>query len=257
MNVFFIVLAGAILFIMVLFLFCRYREGFEENIYFLTFGAGGQNYYDAVNRITEEIRQLQIFHPIKSYTDVDLDDEFTSRHAQFIKNNKRGYGYWLWKPYLIMKTLEEMQDNEIMLYLDAGCEVRNDVQGMMGLIEQCKKEEIVYSLTGHDEKSHTKMDLILALGMNTTEYKDGPQYQATAIFLKKTPKIVELVKEWYSLGCNYHFIDDSPSVAPNDIHFIEHRHDQSTFSLLVKKYKYTGENHIFAEPNPIQFSRRR
>lgn len=30
------------------------------------------------------------------------------------------------------------------------------------------------------------------------------------------------------------FIDDSPSVIPNDPNFIENRHDQSIFSLLAK-----------------------
>ena len=44
-----------------------------------------------------------------------------------------------------------------------------------------------------------------------------------------------LVNRWYELCCNYHLIDDSPSIAPNLPEFIEHRHDQAIFSLLTKK----------------------
>jgi hypothetical protein len=46
----------------------------------------------------------------------------------------------------------------------------------------------------------------------------------------------ELVSEWYTLSCDYHNIDDTPSILPNLENFKEHRHDQSIFSLLTKKY---------------------
>ena len=56
------------------------------------------------------------------------------------------------------------------------------------------------------------------------------------------------------LFCNYHLINDTPSISneseiilsipntdiwfPKYIKFSEHRHDQSIFSLLAKKYNY-------------------
>ena len=47
---------------------------------------------------------------------------------------------------------------------------------------------------------------------------------------------LHLVNEWYKLACDYHILDDSPSIAKNSRHFKDHRHDQSIFSLLTKKY---------------------
>lgn len=32
-----------------------------------------------------------------------------------------GYGKWIWKPYLILKKLEEIPLNHGVLYLDSGC----------------------------------------------------------------------------------------------------------------------------------------
>jgi len=49
-------------------------------------------------------------------------------------------------------------------------------------------------------------------------------------------KTRDLVNEWYSVACKYNLIDDSPSIKPNAEGFKEHRHDQSIFSLLTKKY---------------------
>jgi len=66
-----------------------------------------------------------MFNKIISYNDKDLnnDEEFWKKHGNFIENNKRGNGYWIWKPYIIMKNLDLMNDNDILLYLDCGCEV--------------------------------------------------------------------------------------------------------------------------------------
>ena len=44
------------------------------------------------------------------------------------------------------------------------------------------------------------------------------------------------MKLWYNISLNHHLIDDTPSKSPNFKEFIEHRHDQSIFSLLTKLY---------------------
>ena len=49
---------------------------------------------------------------------VKKDEIFWENHSSFIENNKKGYGYWLWKPYIIKKTLEKMKKGDILLYLD-------------------------------------------------------------------------------------------------------------------------------------------
>ena len=72
------------------------------------------------------------------------------------------------------------------------------------------------------------------------------------IFLKKTDINIKLVSEWYNLmiSQNYHLIDDSPSIISNDITFVEHRHDQSCFSLLMKKYnRFVIPDETYFHPN--------
>lgn len=61
-----------------------------------------------------------------------------------------------------------------------------------------------------------------------------------------------MVNEWYELGCDYHNIDDSPSILKNIDGFIEHRHDQSIFSLLTKKYNLFSERSLY---NSIHYIR--
>ena len=94
-------------------------------LHFITFGGGSENYYQAVERLCGQVKSLEIFDSITGYTDKDIksDEVFWNKHKNFIINNKRGYGYWIWKPYLILKKLKEINDNDILLYLDCGCEI--------------------------------------------------------------------------------------------------------------------------------------
>jgi len=229
----------------------RRQENFageKPKLWALSFGGGGQNYIDAVNRISLEMRtNTTQFDEIVTKTDEDLkqDPEFWPRHGKFIEANKRGYGYWLWKPYLIMKTMELMNDGDILFYVDSGCELlpneMND-QAIAEHAERCDKNTILYTLSAYDEKKYNKMDLVNKMISDDDEQKtqvmNTLQNAATIIVIKKTDKTYDFASEWYAGCCTYHNIDDSPSKEANDPSFVDHRHDQSVFSLLTKSKKY-------------------
>ena len=217
---------------------------------FITFGAGGENYVQAGERLTNQANELNIFDKTILYTDEYLknDKEFWYKHSTFIENNKRGYGYWLWKPYIIKKRMEQMNDGDILLYADCGCEIDiKKKEELLNDIELVKKDYIMGSLTAYDEKQWNKMDLILKLNMNDDKYVNTTQHQASTILFLVCDKTRNLVNEWYELCCDYHLIDDSPSIFPNVDVFTEHRHDQSVFSLLTKKYNIYSEKGISIE----------
>ena len=209
--------------------------------YFITFGAGGQNYYDAVNRLINQVKILNIFDKIIGYTDNDLknDVEFWTKHSNFIENNKRGYGYWLWKPYIIKKTMQNMKDGDILLYLDCGCEIDiNKKQKLINVFNEMKVNnlDLMCSSSGFTEKFWNKMDFNINMlnNFSNMKYLYTKQNQAGCISLLINDKTRNFINQWYELGCDYHNIDDSPSIIKNCRFFREHRHDQSIFSLLLK-----------------------
>ena len=206
---------------------------------FITFCGGDQNFFDAANRLITQAKNINLFNEINLYTDENLkkDSEFWEKHSIFIENNKKGYGYWLWKPYIIKKSLGKMKNGDILLYLDAGCEI--DIQEKDFLIEcfeLVKKDYIIGTLGVGVVKERCKMDLVLKLNMNDNKYLDSRQHQAGANMYLVCDQVRQLVDEWYDLCCDYHLIDDSESINKNVDNFIDHRHDQSIFSLLTKKY---------------------
>jgi len=204
---------------------------------FISFGAGGQNYINACNRIKHQVDLLDIFDIIKIYTEEDLkaDTEFWKTHSEFIEANKRGYGYWLWKPYIIKKTMDIMGPGTILFYADCGCEIDiRKKKEIEGLISKVNNELLIASLTGTKEQMYCKGDVFEELEAHDNAKTE--QRQASAILLYNCDKTNDLVNEWFKISSNYHMIDDSPSVLENYKEFKEHRHDQSIFSLLTKKH---------------------
>ena len=218
---------------------------------FITFGSHN-NYIDAGQRLVKQAKALNIFTEIILYTADDLkkDVDFWNKHNIFINNNRRGYGYWLWKSYIIKKTMENMNDGDILLYLDCGCEIDyKKKEDLIKHINLVKTNKIIYTTTSGKEKDWNKMDLIVKLDMKKDIYLDTKQHQAGVLLFLVCDKTRQFVNEWYKIGCDYHNIDDSPSMISNVPSFREHRHDQSIFSLLLKKYELCNNYNLRSSIN--------
>ena len=214
------------------------KEPYKGKKYFITFGGPSKKYHYAVNRIKKEAENLDIYDRIIGYTEKDLKEnkKFWDKHGIFLESNPRGYGFWLWKSFLIKKTLKEMENNDILVYVDAGCTLNKN--GNKRLLEYFdivinSNLAILSFELEYDEKSYTKMDILQEL--NAFELMDTKQLVGGIFIIRKCERTVNLVKEWYKLCSNYHLISDEPSKIPNEPEFIENRHDQSIFSLLRKK----------------------
>ena len=208
-----------------------------QKYYFHTFG--NNIYQGALNRIEKQAKKFNIFSHLFMYNENDLknDTHFWNKHKDFINNNKRGYGYWIWKPYCILKSLEKIDENDIVVICDSGCELnykaKNRLLEYFKMLNKSNKSLLCFQLN-QIEKNWTKMDLIDYI--NCYNLLDTRQIMATILIIKKNEISKEIIKIWYETCCKYHLIDDSKSILPNDESFIEHRHDQSCFSLICKKY---------------------
>lgn len=211
--------------------------------HFISFGGPAPRYYRALNRICTEAVETKIFDTVTGYTDLDLkkDKEFWKKHGKFLSTHGRGYGCWLWKPYLIIKRLNEIKDGELLFYTDAGSgfNTKAPTDFMTKRFDEVRKTKKLMGIFTCPEKNFNKIDLVKYFGYeNSPFFLKSRQHAAGAILMMKTPEVLKFMNEWFELGYkdNYHFIDDSPSKEKETEHFKKHRHDQSIYSLLTKKY---------------------
>lgn len=230
---------------------------------FISFAGGnqyGDRLYDALNRITDQATKIGVFDKVIGYTDSSLknDKEFWDLHGEFLTKMTKGYGYWLWKPYIVKKTIETMKDGDVLLYLDAGCEMNiskpDDMNRLIGL---AMKHDMVYTGSGMPTSRNTKKDVMIEMGMYDEKSCRAVQNQAGVVFYHVNERTRKFANEWYNICSdktdNYRMINECgwikniPSIE--GVHrFDAHRHDQSIFSLLA--YKYNIGHRINAQGIP-------
>ena len=67
------------------------------------------------------------------------------------------------------------------------------------------------------------------------EYTETDQIASGLVLYKKNELSIKFLKEYQAVSFIDHSLNDHPSYNENYEGFIEHRHDQSVFGLLVKK----------------------
>ncbi len=204
---------------------------------FITFG--NKTFKKAKKVLTKQVKKLKVFDQVIAYGPEDFDDKFIDKHGEFIKNNRRGYGYFIWKPYIILKTLQTMDDNDILVYADSGCRIYPQYKDRLfeyfDMINESEYGMLNFNLRS-DDLMYTKSDLAEYFGvLGNEDILSVPQVAGGIQILRKCEHSHMIMEKWMEVfDTDYHLIDDSPSKIPNHESFRDHRHDQSVISLLVK-----------------------
>lgn len=168
---------------------------------------------------------------MKAYNPTNLDAAFVEKNKTIL-SQARGAGYWLWKPYIILKTLNQIPEGDIVLYIDSGVKVIRKLDNYINFLG----DRDILAVAIHPNRHYIKRDLLRMMKMDTPDVRDAKQLQASIIALKNNDFTKEFVKEWLELCEIEHLLTDIPSVDEHP-DFLDHRHDQAIFSLLSLQYK--------------------
>ena len=212
----------------------------NQKINFISFGGPGENYHKTLNRIYKQAIEFYLFDEISVLTEEDLknDKPFWDKHGQFIENSHRGYGYWIWKSYIIKKRLEQIQDNDILIYCDSGCELNKcGLERLYEYIDLINTDSNGYGIISFQmryiEFLYTKKRIFDYFNYSEND-KKNKQCSATIIIIKKNKHSIDIINKWYETCSIYNLINDDQ--INEDNRCIDNRHDQSIFSILVNKY---------------------
>lgn len=158
-----------------------------------------------------------------------------------ILDQQRGSGYWLWKPYIIYKALLDMNENDYLVYSDAGVEFINNVSHIIDKID----EDVFLFGNNWNHVDWCKGDVMAAILGDKNDnhwlhyweaFDLNKQVQASVIFMRPTQKVKEFIKEWLCYCMMPNLIDDSPSKVQSYPTFQDHRHDQAILTCLQIKH---------------------
>jgi hypothetical protein len=167
-------------------------------------------------------------------------------------NQTRGAGYWVWKPLVIWQALLEAADGDTIMYADAATEVVLDPSP---LFEVAAQQHVVGFGLSHKEKKFTKRDTFVIL--NGEMLADTDQVMASFIVFRRSLISLGFVSQWLGFVQDKRLVSDQANELgrPNYPEFVDHRHDQSVFSILYKLWNFTvypdpsqWGNHISTRP---------
>ncbi len=213
------------------------RKPYHDCVCFATFA--DTRLSAALNAITAEAWNLDIFDQIFAYNENTLGEDFWAKHGNFIRANRRGFGYWIWKQFVIDKTLKQIPENCFLIYADAGFHIvssdsgRNRTFEYIAKLKSNKKHVLAFEIF-QIEKHWNKKDLTVFINA-TEQMLNLSQIQGGLVLVRNSPEGRGLIHNWLTvMESDYDLINDRPSKIPNDPSFKEHRHDQSVFSLLME-----------------------
>jgi hypothetical protein len=212
-------------------------------VHLISFAAGSARYEAAAGRFREQAENFGLFDSCTVVTPRSggIFDRFMAEHGRFVESNARGFGYWIWKPYILSHLLERCPEGDAIVYLDVGFEFspegRERFRAWLDLLQ--KTPILGFSAWNRNEHYYTKRELLDRVRLPEPMLRRS-QLQAGSIFLQNSAYARSFVGEWAAL-CNEedHFLVTDEKRLSQDRRFIDHRHDQSVYSLLAKRDKVT------------------
>jgi len=208
----------------------------------------------SVDRFIKQSKALDFYKEIKIFGWNDLSKSKQEQVKFFFKKGqKRLFGYASWKPEIILSYLHKIPENSILQYSDIGCYFNfkgiKRLNDYINIVEENNILAFKYNKPNIDHKEklnfqiyyefeYTKADAYKHLGIDTnSEILKSEQIWSGTMFFKNNSYIKKILNEWAEICKINNLIDDSDSFKKNHENFIEHRHDQSIFSLICKREK--------------------
>jgi len=166
------------------------------------------------------------------FSSKDIPDSYRKKNASIFQY-KRGGGLWLWKPYIITKTLHNINDGDWVLYVDSGSLFISDINKLINCAISNNSEIMLFEQPTLN-RQFCKREVFELLGI----VDHGENQTLGFLLLKNSDQTRKLMHEWLSL------CEREELISPNKFYpeiqefsdFYSHREDQSILSLLRLKH---------------------
>jgi hypothetical protein len=208
-------------------------------INFLTYG--DNKYEKSKKRIYDEAKKMNIFDKYHILSKSDMPNDLPELTKKIL-NMPRGGGYWIWKPILVKKVLEEMNNNDILIYADSGCTIningKDRLNNYINMVKDENKPLLRFQMDISENKYTNSAIFEHFKVTNRKDITESGQYMATTFIIRKCDLSIKIIDYWYKTAIKYPllFSDHFNNYNRNSV-FIDNRHDQSIFSIITKIFK--------------------
>ena len=185
---------------------------------------------------THEAKTIGHVDKVIAYSPCDIDTDFYTKHKKIL-NKTRGAGYWLWKFYIVYKTLlrDDVAYGDVVFYADSGTKILKDLTPVFSMPAHYNQDIILFS-SGEVCNQRIKKDAFILMDCNTPDAHTAPMVAGGFHIWRKSPESIQFIETCLKYATNYQIISDSRSKLGKELpEFTMHRHDQAVFSLVAYK----------------------
>jgi hypothetical protein len=204
-----------------------------EKVHLITYG---DNHYNKTkHRLVQEAKRTKWFSTITAYDQDNMDDDYKEEFKEVL-NQQRGSGYWIWKSYFILKRLKEIDEGDILIYLDAGCTIhRMADKRFYEYIRMLDTKCMIAFQMHHVEKHYTTKEIFEYFNvLEREDITETGQHLGGIRIMKnnqETRSIMQLEYDTYK--ANKLLVTDHYN-STQEPYFVDNRHEQSVFSVITK-----------------------
>ena len=187
------------------------------------------------------------------FTSVDLNADFKSQHSTILNKKCRGYGFYIWKPQIILQALDRMNQGDILIYLDAGGHINyaanSYYQHIMSSFKEEKIDIVAYQAfplaelrSSNKSKYYVEMvnkywisHNVLQRFKNPMEARDKYQIFSGVLVIKKTKTSYSAIRRWLNLCEDYNLLLGRNTGNNTDLK--NHQLDMACLNLALDEYK--------------------
>ncbi len=155
-----------------------------------------------------------------------------------ILNQPKGIGYWLWKPFIILESMKNLNEGDIVIYSDCGIEITDRLDTLISICSD-KQPVLLFGNGNFTNSMWTKRDCFVLMECDNETYWKSPHCDAAFSMFRKSEQALQFLGEWLDYARDERILTDLENTCgkKNLPGFIEHRWDQSIMSLLAEKYR--------------------
>jgi hypothetical protein len=153
-------------------------------------------------------------------------------------------GYFRWKPYIILDTLKNSNENDIIYYRDSNIDkypiILNGLERTVENLNVVLNGADIFAPVEHlgiiKMKHHIKREVFEQLDKYPNNYLDEDLINASIIVARKTDTSIKFFTEWLELCNDETLISSDYSSHVQDGEFKWNTQEQSIMNVLMKKY---------------------
>lgn len=203
----------------------------------MTFSSKG---YANPKRFLDQAEESGFFDSITLSSDKDVDPLMKRHKLHFWIWRKRGFGFWIWKPFVIQKRLNQIPDGDFLVYADQGFHIQSSGKDILNeyietLISSKSWIGVFSAGENYRPESFVKKESVMFYNPGFYQSGFGEYVYGGLLIIQNSDKARRAIDDWRMLCERFPILDPIPIKLFQHPAFIGQDGDNGYLPIVLSK----------------------